>query len=120
MEEDKKLKLLLYSLYILIKYRNKEITNIELNSLMIDTIGTIDNDVKSKEVLIIKCKDILKSKNQNGSLSKGDIIKFKIGDIIRTGLSSSMISLKFIFRSELNKMDIDVFENEELKTTINI
>lgn len=122
--KEKKIKSLLYTLYVLNTYkRNEHPTKSELNSLMLKTLETIDKEVINKEDLITRCKNKLRTKIQNHSISPEDIVEFKIGDIITTGLSSSMISLKFIFKnddSKPNKMLVRIFENDILQLTIKI
>lgn len=123
-EKERKLKLLLYSLYVLSTYKKiEQPTKSELNSLMLNSIGTIDKEVTNKENLITLCKNILKYKIQIKSISIEDIVEFKIGDVITTGFSSSIISLKFIFEredSKSNNVIVSVVENDKSKLTIKI
>lgn len=115
---------MLYTLYVLNTYkRNEHPTKSELNSLMLKSLETIDKEIINKEDLINRCKDRLWYKIHNHSISHEDIVEFKIGDIITTGLSTSLISLKFIFKkndSLPNKMVVSVFKNDNFQLNIKI
>lgn len=123
-EKDKKIKLLLCSLYVLSTYdKDQEPTRITLNFLILNTVGIIEQGerrIENKEKLVNHCKDDVKAKIKNKIFSNGEVVEFKIGDIITTGRSSSMISLKFIFEIELDKNSIKVFKNNKLDSTIDI
>lgn len=119
--DENKLKLILYSLFVLHTYKvNEEPSKTELNSLMINSIGTIDNRISDKKSLIQQINDLLKVNIQNQKIPNNEIVEFKIGDIIKTGFSTSIIHLKFIFSNQNEKTLIDVFENDELKLTFEI
>ena len=116
-----KLKKTLYSLYILHTYETDENpSKLELNSLMINSIDTIDNNIHNKEQLIKQVINLLKSKIENQSLFINQTFNFKIGDVIKTSSSSANINLKFVFLTNNNKVQIDVFEKGNFSLTIKL
>ena len=113
------LKLLLYNLYVLSTYKSNEKPNkAELNSLMISSFGFIDSKITDKESLIIQIKNQIR--NQIHFFDSSHTIEFKIGDLKTIGLSSSKITLRYVFYNEVNKIFIDVFQNKEQILTLEI
>ncbi len=118
---EQKVKNILYTLYVLHTYgKDEKPTNLEFNSLMINSLDTIDTEITNKEQLIERIKKILNYKIENQSFPTNQTIDFKIGDLIKTSLSSSIIHLKFIFSNNDGKVIIDVFEKGKNLLTINL
>ena len=118
---EQKLKKILYSFYVLQTYeKDKKLSVLELNSLMINSLDTIDNDITNKEQLIERINNILKFRINNQTFLTNRSVDFKIGDIIKTSLPSSIIKLKFIFSNNENNFTIDVFENEKQTLKIDL
>jgi hypothetical protein len=79
---EQKIKNILYTLYVLYTYRKDEKpSKLELNSLMINSIDTIDTYITNKEQLIQRIKKILNYQIKNQSLLTNQTIDFKIGDM---------------------------------------
>jgi len=56
---EKELKIKLYSLCVLLTYDdNTKPSELELKSIMINSLGTIDNKITNKESLIVRLKNI--------------------------------------------------------------
>lgn len=112
---------ILYSLYVLCTYKEEENpTELVLNSLMINSIGTIDKSITDKNKLIEQIKIILKNRIKNVLSSGNHIIKFKIGDVITTSKSSSIIQLEFKISDLENNFFIEVLEKNKKTLEITI
>lgn len=118
---EKELKIKLYSLYVLHTYGdNAKPSELELKSIMINSLGTIENKITTKESLIERLKNILNHKIYIKEYVNNRIIEFRLGDIIKTSLSSSRIILKFEFLVDENDKVINVSENNKIITSINM
>lgn len=98
---------ILYVLYVC-TYNDDLIEIEDLNWLLIKSFGYLDPKISSKELLIKKLTDFLKA---NQLYTENEMIKFKIGDLIKTNISSSLIELQFLFEKINNKDILSVFEN---------
>lgn len=118
---EQKVKKILYTLYVLHTYeKDEKLTKLEFNSLMINSLDTIDAEITNKEQLIQRIKNKINYKIENQSFSTNQTIDFKIGDIVKTSFSSSIIQLKFVFSNNDNKVVINVFEKGKNILTINL
>ncbi|RXP52355.1 hypothetical protein EC396_11330 [Lutibacter sp. HS1-25] len=118
---EQKLKNILFTLYVLHSYKKDENpSNLELKSLMINSVETIDINIINKEELIQEIKNILNFQIEIQALSTSQIIQFKIGEIRKANLSSSQINLKFVFSKNEDKVLVDIYEKEKKSITINL
>lgn len=118
---EKELKIKLYSLYVLLTYEdNTKPSELELKSIMNNSLGTIDNKITTKESLIERLKNIINHKIYLEEYENNRIIEFRLGDIMKTSLSSSRIILKFEFLVDENNKVINVSENNKILISINM
>ena len=90
----------------------KKLKPSEFNSMMIDSLGIIDNSIKDEKDFFNRLINIINARierNDNGINDKlNRCIEFRIGDLIKTSSTTARIKLKFCLKNN----NIEIYKND--------
>ena len=110
--EEEKLNNYLYILYLLetVYKDDEELENESIVNFQISLEGNTNSNYKTKEDLTKLIKLKLNKIFNKLELNEEATINFKIGDVIKTSESSSIINLKFVIINNQGVKRISIFE----------